>query len=107
MSKVDHPNPKNLSHAYSIGYSLRRKWNRYPRADRRFNFTNVGVRSLLSIVIASRFREELGSELEAKFSIFVDLRTIKTRKLSLPVAIAEAKGQRTCPTPTTSNPSRL
>lgn len=47
------------------------------------NFADVGVDSLLSMVIASRFREELGLELEANFSIFVDLPTVKDLKAFL------------------------
>lgn len=47
------------------------------------NFADVGVDSLLSMVIASRFREELGLELEADFSIFVDLPTVKDLKAFL------------------------
>lgn len=47
------------------------------------NFADAGVDSLLSMVIASRFREELGLELEANFSIFVDLPTVKDLKAFL------------------------
>ena len=47
------------------------------------NFADIGVDSLLSMVIASRFREELGLELEADFSIFVDLPTVKDLKAFL------------------------
>ena len=47
------------------------------------NFADVGVDSLLSMVIASRFREELGLALEADFSIFVDLPTVKDLKAFL------------------------
>ena len=47
------------------------------------NFADVGVDSLLSMVIASRFREELGLQLEADFSIFADLPTVKDLKAFL------------------------
>lgn len=44
------------------------------------NFADIGVDSLLSMVIGSRFREELGLDLDADFSIFVDLPTVKDLK---------------------------
>ena len=44
------------------------------------NFADAGVDSLLSMVIGSRFREELGLDLEADFSIFTDLPTVKQIK---------------------------
>ncbi|KAL9609770.1 MAG: hypothetical protein Q9167_005482 [Letrouitia subvulpina] len=44
------------------------------------NFADAGVDSLLSMVIGSRFREELGLDLEADFSIFTDLPTVKDLK---------------------------
>ncbi len=47
------------------------------------NFADIGVDSLLSMVIGSRFREELGLDLEADFSIFVDLPTVRDLKLFL------------------------
>ena len=40
-------------------------------------FLDIGVDSLLSMVIASRFREELGIDLDIDFSLFVDLPTVK------------------------------
>ena len=43
-------------------------------------FTDIGVDSLLSMVIASRFREELGLDLDLEFSIFLDLPTVKHLK---------------------------
>ena len=55
------------------------------------NFADVGVDSLLSMVIASRFREELGLELEADFSIFADLPTVKDLKAFL--AGGSSKGE--------------
>ena len=47
------------------------------------NFADVGVDSLLSMVIGSRFREELGLDLDADFSIFVNCPTVKDLKLFL------------------------
>ncbi|EHL03829.1 putative sterigmatocystin biosynthesis polyketide synthase [Glarea lozoyensis 74030] len=47
------------------------------------NFADIGVDSLLSMVIGSRFREELNLELDADFSIFVDLPTVKDLKIFL------------------------
>jgi len=44
------------------------------------NFADIGVDSLLSMVTGSRFREEVGLELDADFSIFVDLPTVKDLK---------------------------
>ena len=41
------------------------------------NFTEIGVDSLLSMVISSRFREELGLDLDLEFSLFLDLPTVK------------------------------
>ncbi|TVY85230.1 putative sterigmatocystin biosynthesis polyketide synthase [Lachnellula suecica] len=41
------------------------------------NFADIGVDSLLSMVIASRFREELGLDLDLEFSLFLDLPTVK------------------------------
>jgi noranthrone synthase len=43
-------------------------------------FSEIGVDSLLSMVIASRFREELGLDLDIEFSIFMDLPTVKDLK---------------------------
>jgi surfactin synthase thioesterase subunit/acyl carrier protein len=43
-------------------------------------FSEIGVDSLLSMVIASRFREELGLDLDLEFSIFLDLPTVKHMK---------------------------
>jgi noranthrone synthase len=40
-------------------------------------FADIGVDSLLSMVIASRFREELGLDLDLEFSLFLDLPTVK------------------------------
>jgi Phosphopantetheine attachment site len=40
-------------------------------------FADIGVDPLLSMVIASRFREELGLDLDLDFSIFMDLPTVK------------------------------
>ena len=47
------------------------------------NFADIGVDSLLSMVIASRFREELNIELEADFKIFVDCPTVKQLRVFL------------------------
>jgi len=47
------------------------------------NFADIGVDSLLSMVIGSRFREELDLDLDADFSIFVDLPTVKELKVFL------------------------
>ncbi|TPX18780.1 uncharacterized protein E0L32_011529 [Thyridium curvatum] len=41
------------------------------------NFQEIGVDSLLSMVITSRFREELGLDLDLEFSLFLDLPTVK------------------------------
>ncbi|KAH8585883.1 beta-ketoacyl synthase [Bisporella sp. PMI_857] len=41
------------------------------------NFAQIGVDSLLSMVISSRFREELGLDLDLEFSLFLDLPTVK------------------------------
>lgn len=46
-------------------------------------FTEIGVDSLLSMVIASRFREELGLDLDLEFSVFLELPTVKHMKLYL------------------------
>ncbi len=43
-------------------------------------FAEIGVDSLLSMVIASRFREEIGIDLDTDFSLFVDLPTVKDLK---------------------------
>jgi iterative type I PKS product template protein len=40
-------------------------------------FAEIGVDSLLSMVITSRFREELGLDLDLEFSLFIDLPTVK------------------------------
>ncbi|KMU79276.1 LOW QUALITY PROTEIN: polyketide synthase [Coccidioides immitis RMSCC 3703] len=47
------------------------------------NFADIGVDSLLSMVIGSRFREELGLDLGADFSIFVNCPTVKKLKVFL------------------------
>jgi len=44
------------------------------------NFADIGVDSLLSMVIGSRFREELGFDLDADLPIFVDLPTVGNLK---------------------------
>ncbi len=44
------------------------------------HFADAGVDSLLSMVIGSRFREELGLDLDTDFSIFIDLPTVKHLK---------------------------
>ncbi|KAG0644935.1 polyketide synthase [Hyphodiscus hymeniophilus] len=41
------------------------------------NFADIGVDSLLSMVIGSRFREDLNMELDAEFSLFVACPTVK------------------------------
>jgi noranthrone synthase len=43
-------------------------------------FTNIGIDSLLSMVIASRFREELDLDLEFELSIFLDIPTVRDLK---------------------------
>ncbi|QGA19273.1 hypothetical protein EYB26_006962 [Talaromyces marneffei] len=43
-------------------------------------FANIGVDSLLSMVIPSRFREELNLDLDLEFSIFIDLPAVKNLK---------------------------
>jgi noranthrone synthase len=47
------------------------------------NFADIGVDSLLSMVIGSRFREELNLELDSDFSIFVDVPTVNDLKVFL------------------------
>lgn len=44
--------------------------------DDNCSFADIGVDSLLSMVIASRYREELGLDLDLEFSIFLDLPTV-------------------------------
>lgn len=46
-------------------------------------FADIGVDSLLSIVIASRLREELGLELDAEFSLFLNCPTVRHLKTFL------------------------
>ena len=53
-------------------------------------FTDIGVDSLLSMVIASRFREELGLDLDLEFSIFLDLPTVKHLKDFLDPPLSDA-----------------
>ena len=47
------------------------------------SFADIGVDSLLSMVIASRFREELNIQLEADFKLFVDCPTVNELKVFL------------------------
>ena len=47
------------------------------------NFADIGVDSLLSLVIDSRFLEELNIELEADFKLFVDCPTVKELRVFL------------------------
>lgn len=70
-------------------------------------FADVGVDSLLSMVISSRFREELGLDLDVEFSIFLDLPTVKDLKdfLDPPDANAPAARNYTDATPTVPTPS--
>jgi noranthrone synthase len=44
------------------------------------NFSEAGIDSLGSMVISSRFREELGLDLDSQFSIFTDLPTVRDLK---------------------------
>ena len=44
------------------------------------NFMEAGIDSLGSMVISSRFREELGLDLDSQFSIFTDLPTVRDLK---------------------------
>ena len=46
-------------------------------------FIEVGIDSLGSMVISSRFREELGLDLDSQFSIFTDFPTVKDLKTFL------------------------
>lgn len=46
-------------------------------------FADVGIDSLMSMVIGSRLREELDLDLDADFSIFADLPTVKSLKVFL------------------------
>lgn len=57
-------------------------------------FADVGVDSLLSMVISSRFREELGLDLDLEFSIFLDLPTVKHLKDFLDPLDADASAAR-------------
>ena len=64
------------------------------------NFADIGVDSLLSMVITSRFREELNIELEADFKLFVDCPTVKDLRIFLggssdgeQLSSTEAKGE--------------
>jgi len=60
-------------------------------------FAEIGVDSLLSMVIAGRFREEISIDLDTDFSLFVDLPTVKDLKDFLsadePEAQAEASNE--------------
>lgn len=47
------------------------------------NFADIGVDSLCSMVIGSRMREDLGLDLDAEFSIFVNCPTVKDLKAFL------------------------
>ena len=44
------------------------------------NFTEIGIDSLSSMAIGSRFREELGLDLDSSFSLFMDCPTVKQLK---------------------------
>lgn len=55
-------------------------------------FADIGVDSLLSMTITSRFREELAVDLELDFSMFVDLPTVIHLKKFLSPAGAEEPG---------------
>jgi noranthrone synthase len=63
-------------------------------------FADIGVDSLLSMVIASRFREELGLDLDSDFSIFLDFPSVKHLRdfLDPPGVSASAEAQRVPPT---------
>ncbi|PVI03119.1 polyketide synthase [Periconia macrospinosa] len=69
-------------------------------------FADVGVDSLLSMVISSRFREELGLDLDLEFSIFLDLPTVKHLKdfLDPPDANASTARSYTGATPAVPTP---
>ena len=55
-------------------------------------FGEIGVDSLLSMVIASRFREELDLDLDLDFSLFLDLPTIgDLRDFLIPVSISSSE----------------
>jgi acyl carrier protein/pimeloyl-ACP methyl ester carboxylesterase len=56
-------------------------------------FAEIGVDSLLSMVIASRFREEIGIDLDTDFSLFVDLPTVKDLKDFLSADEPEAQAE--------------
>ncbi|KAL4784871.1 beta-ketoacyl synthase [Aspergillus varians] len=47
------------------------------------NFADMGIDSLSSMVIGSRLREDLGIELGAEFSLFIDCPTVKALKTFL------------------------
>jgi acyl carrier protein len=55
------------------------------------SFTDIGVDSLLSMVVASRFREELGLDLDLELSIFLDLPTIKDLKQFLTGSLSDSQ----------------
>ncbi|KAJ9640320.1 hypothetical protein H2199_005859 [Coniosporium tulheliwenetii] len=54
-------------------------------------FTDIGIDSLSSMVIGSRLREELGLDLDANFSLFVDLPTVKQLKSFLGESAEQAE----------------
>nr|2KR5_A Chain A, Aflatoxin biosynthesis polyketide synthase [Aspergillus parasiticus] len=44
------------------------------------NFADMGIDSLSSMVIGSRFREDLGLDLGPEFSLFIDCTTVRALK---------------------------
>ncbi|KAL4876805.1 beta-ketoacyl synthase [Aspergillus karnatakaensis] len=55
------------------------------------NFADMGIDSLSSMVIGSRLREDLGLELSAEFSLFIDCPTVKALKVFLSGSDEEAE----------------
>lgn len=61
------------------------------------NFADIGIDSLSSMVIGSRLREDLGLELGAEFSLFIDCPTVRSLKALLSgsaAAVNEDKDER-------------
>ncbi|KAI9744716.1 MAG: hypothetical protein M1818_001641 [Claussenomyces sp. TS43310] len=84
MRNVDSVNAKQMSHSKVVSAAMQIVSEESGIAVSELtddsNFADVGVDSLLSMVIASRFREELGLDLDTDFSIFTDLPTVKNLK---------------------------
>ncbi|KAK4995686.1 hypothetical protein LTR66_004547 [Elasticomyces elasticus] len=62
-------------------------------------FLDIGIDSLSSMVIGSRFREDLGMDLDSSFSLFVDLPTVKQLKIFLGESPEQAEEPQTAEVP--------